>query len=963
MNVNLLAADAWNLAGWVMLHFLWIGTGLLALAAVVRTALQRSTPGLRYATTLALFVAVAISPLAIAAWIVHVAGLREVSSAHSSVAANASSRTREPSTVLHVTRGSAPAYDGLPATTMSANEPSRQVSADTPSTSGLVADKNERQDIGAALASTANQTPRISSVAPPEHADRASPTPTNAPSAPFTLHTIAGRIASFLPALWLVGTPLTLLLLTTGALGAKRLKRQSRRLVDHPITAQLRQLCDSLQVRSRVAVAICERLKAPLLLGVVRPVVLLPPSALLGWSPEQLEMVLLHELAHVRRWDNLVNLMQRVVESLYFFHPAIWLMSEWLRRDRELCCDALVVAHSQSEAPRPAYARLLIDLAAKQRGYRSTAAGVAIARGGLRHRVRRVLRQEEETMRLSLSGLWLAVLAVCLGVGVALAWQPRRGAAESDDSPPKPPREQTASTDNLEPSLSLTQVEDPAEGLPSADAAEQTERSVAKSDLRYDGKTFETWRREWRTELKTEKRTEAIRALAAFGANGFGTEAAETILQVVKNYNAQNMVSSQPRETPEADLIHTAVMAFVGSGNRIPPADAMPTLLAQLKSNANLKWFALHCIRSVATTDNEMIPHLITLSKHDSWQMRRTALEKLSQIDGALKQTAAIQSFREALTDQEPLVAEIAFNALFPIAIHDAYDEFGNSEDGFENTVDEEYGQQRSAGRVGYVPELIEALKSGEAEIQNHAAHALHGLGQRAKPAVPALVEMLRTSSEDDQKAALLGIGVLRFPAREATPHIQAIFDAKRGELRRAALAALAGRSEPEAFVSRAMTLLTSEEAADRNTASSLLFNLTHAKEVTPKLLEALGVPLELAGVSDLEQAFPKEQLDVRITILETLNGLNEIAPQPSLKRAALVSLLSPHESERAAAFDFFWRTQDSDGGVNGLHELRNATDVESVLAQINRSIEWFEQRWDTLGKETRGRFGRGSSR
>ena len=63
-----------------------------------------------------------------------------------------------------------------------------------------------------------------------------------------------------------------------------------------------------------MTIAICDRLAAPLLVGIVRPMILLPPAALTGWSPEELEMVLLHELAHVRRWDNLVNLV--VAEDL-----------------------------------------------------------------------------------------------------------------------------------------------------------------------------------------------------------------------------------------------------------------------------------------------------------------------------------------------------------------------------------------------------------------------------------------------------------------------------------------------------------------------------------------------------------------------------------------------------------------------------------------------------------------------
>ena len=107
-------------------------------------------------------------------------------------------------------------------------------------------------------------------------------------------------------------------------------------------------------------------------------------------------MVLLHELAHVRRWDNLVNLAQRIVESLLFFHPAVWLVSRQVRRDREECCDAAVIRHTN----RPeAYATLLIDIASRLRlsGQLSPAQSLTVASAMASHplagRIRRILNQ------------------------------------------------------------------------------------------------------------------------------------------------------------------------------------------------------------------------------------------------------------------------------------------------------------------------------------------------------------------------------------------------------------------------------------------------------------------------------------------------------------------------------------------------------------------------------------------
>ena len=95
----------------------------------------------------------------------------------------------------------------------------------------------------------------------------------------------------------------------------------------------------------RRAVAIVESgaVAVPTLVGWVKPVVLLPAAALSGLSPEQLQAILAHELAHVRRHDYLVNLLQSMVETLLFYHPAMWWVSAQVRAEREHCCDDLAV--------------------------------------------------------------------------------------------------------------------------------------------------------------------------------------------------------------------------------------------------------------------------------------------------------------------------------------------------------------------------------------------------------------------------------------------------------------------------------------------------------------------------------------------------------------------------------------------------------------------------------------------
>ncbi len=231
------------------------------------------------------------------------------------------------------------------------------------------------------------------------------------------LRTALAHIPTYLPWLWIIGTPLTFVLLTTGLIGSERLRRDAKLLADGAVYEATERLRTSLKIGRRVSVAISDRVLQPVLVGIVRPMILLPPAAVTGWSPEELEMALLHELAHVRRWDNLVNLVQRVVEALLFFHPCVWLISRWLQADREQCCDAVVVRHT---GEREAYADLLISVARSAATRRLPSAAVAMASHPLSRRVRRILQLEDEEMLVSKRTVGLVLIALTFVVTVAL---------------------------------------------------------------------------------------------------------------------------------------------------------------------------------------------------------------------------------------------------------------------------------------------------------------------------------------------------------------------------------------------------------------------------------------------------------------------------------------------------------------------------------------------------------------
>jgi beta-lactamase regulating signal transducer with metallopeptidase domain len=184
--------------------------------------------------------------------------------------------------------------------------------------------------------------------------------------------------------MWLCGVALLSVRLVRGWLGVHRLVHRDVQPVSHEIHSIVRRVSGRLALDRFVRVCESSAVVVPVMVGWLAPVVLLPASTISGLAPAQIEALIAHELAHVRRHDYLVNLLQAVVETLLFYHPAVWWMSSQVRAEREHCCDDLAVG----VCDRLAYVTALADLAAL-----NTAPHVALAAtgGSLVARVRRIL--------------------------------------------------------------------------------------------------------------------------------------------------------------------------------------------------------------------------------------------------------------------------------------------------------------------------------------------------------------------------------------------------------------------------------------------------------------------------------------------------------------------------------------------------------------------------------------------
>jgi uncharacterized protein involved in exopolysaccharide biosynthesis/beta-lactamase regulating signal transducer with metallopeptidase domain len=197
---------------------------------------------------------------------------------------------------------------------------------------------------------------------------------------------LLGRLAPSLAGAWLLGVVVLSLRLGRGCCWVRRIRSQAGDLPDTDLIERLNDLRLRLGISRPVRLLRSALVEVPAVVGWLRPVILLPAATMAGLDPAQLEAILAHELAHIRRFDYLVNACQCAVEILMFYHPAVWWISRCVRDERENCCDDLVVAVCED---RLTYARALATLEKSRAELPELA--FAASGGPLLQRIRRLL--------------------------------------------------------------------------------------------------------------------------------------------------------------------------------------------------------------------------------------------------------------------------------------------------------------------------------------------------------------------------------------------------------------------------------------------------------------------------------------------------------------------------------------------------------------------------------------------
>jgi GWxTD domain-containing protein len=227
---------------------------------------------------------------------------------------------------------------------------------------------------------------------------------------------LAERLVWVVP-FWAAGVLIFYLHGIGGWIVARRLRRTGVTPAPGDWQARLGRLRQRLRVSRPVALMESCLAEAPVVIGFFRPVILLPIGLLTGLGAQQVEAILIHELAHVRRCDYLVSLLQKFVEGLLFYHPAVWWVSGVIRAERENCCDDVVVAVL---GDAHGYAATLATLEEIRWSAREPA--LAATGGNLMRRVRRLLNQPEGP-RPSAVPVFSAAILLVAAAAMLGAWQ------------------------------------------------------------------------------------------------------------------------------------------------------------------------------------------------------------------------------------------------------------------------------------------------------------------------------------------------------------------------------------------------------------------------------------------------------------------------------------------------------------------------------------------------------------
>lgn len=231
------------------------------------------------------------------------------------------------------------------------------------------------------------------------------------------LESLKLKYAGIIAVLYLTGVSIQFLSLTVAWFKTRSLGYAEPLLQDPIWVSRLEALREKLQIARQVSLHVSEKITVPITAGFIKPIILLPVAMVSRLNPEQVEAILLHELAHIKRLDFMWNILQKVIESILFFNPFVWLIVKEIHKEREYCCDEIVV----SETADPlTYAKALLQLEVQIKHNELAMSATGTEKYPLFDRIKRIsgMKNPDPSPK---TGLMVLATILCVGLSLAVA--------------------------------------------------------------------------------------------------------------------------------------------------------------------------------------------------------------------------------------------------------------------------------------------------------------------------------------------------------------------------------------------------------------------------------------------------------------------------------------------------------------------------------------------------------------
>jgi HEAT repeat protein/beta-lactamase regulating signal transducer with metallopeptidase domain len=600
---------------------------------------------------------------------------------------------------------------------------------------------------------------------------------------------------------WMLGALLILTRLVAGVIAVQWMSRRTERVSDAPWLPQARALALELGISPRIVFLRSRGAAMPMAWGLFRPAVLMPADAD-HWPAERLRIVLLHELAHVKRRDCLTHMLAQVSCALHWFNPLAWVAARHLRTERERACDDLVLA---AGTRGPDYANQLIEIARVMRAGRFPAvlAGASLAmahRSELEGRLMAIL--DPSVPRAGLSRLRTSAATTIFAVGVLplASVQPWQIAAADEPQP------QQVATAQATPAPSPQPAPQPEPASPSAD-----EQRVLRNPHRAG-------------EIAATSVQSAVQGAIASGVQS----------------NIETRVATSVSSSVVASAAATGAQMAVAHMDLGSVVEAALGTHVEMQADARENSRAPREARGKA--DPRTIAALTAALKDSDKDVRETALHALVQ----LRDPSVFDPLIQALSDASPDVREQAAFGLGQMHDRRAVDPLINALKDQNADVRQQaafaLGQLRDRAAV---PGLSAVLKDVSDDVREQAVFAL---GQIRDPSsVDAIVTAVHDAKADVRQQAVFALGQIR-DRRAVEPLISALKDPD-GDVREQAAFGLGQIRDPRAV--EALVIALKDSAADvRQQAAFALGQLRD-----PRAIDGLTAALKDASADVRQQA------------------------------------------------------------------------------------------------------------